>query len=43
MSLAAIEVEKLATKGLSSEEVADFFRMASVMIQNLNVERYGRK
>ena len=43
MSSAAIEVEKLATKGLSSEEVSDFFRMASVMIQNLNVERYGRK
>src|ERR1700716_395461 len=35
MSSAARDVEKLATKGLSPEEVADFFRMASVMIQNL--------
>jgi DNA-binding MarR family transcriptional regulator len=43
MSSAARDVEKLATKGLSPEEVADFFRMASVMIQNLNIERYGRK
>ena len=43
MSSAARDVEKLATKGLSPEEVAEFFRVAGVMIQNLNVERYGRK
>ncbi|MEH2478097.1 DNA-binding MarR family transcriptional regulator [Nitrobacteraceae bacterium AZCC 2146] len=43
MSVKAREVEALATKGLSSEEVAQFFRLAAIMIQNLNVERYGQK
>jgi DNA-binding MarR family transcriptional regulator len=43
MSVKAGEVEALATKGLSSEEVAQFFRLAAIMIQNLNVERYGQK
>src|SRR4030088_1545154 len=40
---AAHDVEKIATEGLTAAEVAQFFRLASVMIQNLNVERYGRK
>jgi len=40
---AANDVEKIATEGLTAAEVAQFFRLAGVMIQNLNVERYGRK
>jgi DNA-binding MarR family transcriptional regulator len=40
---AAHDVEKIATEGLTAAEVAQFFRLAGVMIQNLNVERYGRK
>jgi MarR family transcriptional regulator for hemolysin len=43
MRTAAHEVEKLATDGLSSAEVDQFFRLAGIMIQNLNMERYGRK
>ena len=43
MSTAAYEVEKLATDGLSAAEVDQFFRLAGTMIQNLNIERYGRK
>jgi hypothetical protein len=37
------EVEKLATDGLSAAEVDQFFRLAEIMIQNLNIERYGPK
>jgi DNA-binding MarR family transcriptional regulator len=43
MSKAAREVEKLATKGLSPQDVDEFFRIASLMTQNLNAERYGVK
>jgi DNA-binding MarR family transcriptional regulator len=43
MRNAAHDVEKIATEGLTAAEVAQFFRLAGVMIQNLNVERYGRK
>jgi len=43
MSKAAREVEKMATKGLSAHEVAEFFRIANIMTQNLNAERYGDK
>ena len=43
MRTAAHEVEKLATDGLSAAEVDQFFRLAGTMIQNLNIERYGRK
>ena len=43
MRTAAHEVEKLATDGLSAAEVDQFFRLAGIMIQNLNIERYGRK
>jgi DNA-binding MarR family transcriptional regulator len=40
---AALDVEKLACKGLSSAEVREFFRIADVMIDNLNVERFANK
>jgi hypothetical protein len=40
---AAHEVEKLATNGLTAAEVNQFFRLAGIMIQNLNIERYGSK
>ena len=43
MSTAAYEVEKLATDGLTAAEVDQFFRLAGIMIQNLNADRYGRK
>jgi DNA-binding MarR family transcriptional regulator len=43
MRTAAYEVEKLATDGLTTAEVDQFFRLAGIMIQNLNIERYGRK
>ena len=43
MRAAAHEVEKLATDGLSAAEVDQFFRLAGIMIQNLNIERCGRK
>jgi DNA-binding MarR family transcriptional regulator len=43
MRAAAHDVEKIATNGLTPAEVAQFFRLAGIMIQNLNVERYGRK
>jgi DNA-binding MarR family transcriptional regulator len=43
MRAAAHDVEKIATTGLTPAEVAQFFRLAGIMIQNLNVERYGRK
>lgn len=43
MSKAAGEVEKLATKGLSAHELDEFFRIARIMTQNLNAERYGTK
>jgi len=43
MRTAAHEVEKLATDGLSAAEVDQFFRLAGIMIQNLNTDRYGRK
>lgn len=43
MRAAAHDVEKIATKGLTAAEVAQFFRLTGIMIQNLNVERYGRK
>jgi MarR family transcriptional regulator for hemolysin len=43
MRAAAHEVEKLAIDGLSAAEVDQFFRLAGIMIQNLNIERYGRK
>jgi DNA-binding MarR family transcriptional regulator len=43
MRTAASDVEKLATKGLSAAEVAQFFHLAGVMTRNLNAERYGRK
>jgi DNA-binding MarR family transcriptional regulator len=43
MSKAARQVEKMATKGLSAHEVDEFFRIANVMTQNLNAERYGDK
>jgi DNA-binding MarR family transcriptional regulator len=43
MRAAAHEVEKPATDGLSAAEVDQFFRLAGIMIQNLNIERYGRK
>jgi DNA-binding MarR family transcriptional regulator len=43
MRTAAYEVEKLATDGLTVAEVDQFFRLAGIMIQNLNADRYGRK
>ena len=43
MRTAAYEVEKLATDGLTAAEVDQFFRLAGIMIQNLNADRYGRK
>jgi DNA-binding MarR family transcriptional regulator len=43
MRVAAHDVEKIATNGLTPAEVAQFFRLAGIMIQNLTVERYGRK
>jgi DNA-binding MarR family transcriptional regulator len=44
MRTAAYEVEKLATdRGLTAAEVDQFFRLAGIMIQNLNADRYGRK
>ncbi len=43
MRTAAYEVEKLATDGLTAAEVDQFFRLAGIMIQNLNTDRYGRK
>jgi hypothetical protein len=43
MRAAAYEVEKLATDGLTTAEVDQFFRLAGIMIQNLNIERYGSK
>jgi DNA-binding MarR family transcriptional regulator len=43
MRTAAHEVEKLATDGLTAAEVDQFFRVAGIMIQNLNMERYGRR
>jgi DNA-binding MarR family transcriptional regulator len=43
MRAAAYEVEKLATDGLTAAEVDQFFRLAGIMIQNLNIDRYGRK
>jgi DNA-binding MarR family transcriptional regulator len=43
MTRAAREVEKLATKGLSPRDVDEFFRVATVMTQNLNAERYGQQ
>jgi len=43
MRAAAHEVEKRATDRLSAAEVDQFFRLAGIMIQNLNIERYGRK
>jgi DNA-binding MarR family transcriptional regulator len=43
MSKAAAEVETLAMQGLSAREVDEFFRVANLMTQNLNTERYGRK
>lgn len=43
MRNAAHDVEKIATSGLTEADVAQFFRLAGIMIQNLNVERFGRK
>jgi DNA-binding MarR family transcriptional regulator len=43
MRAAARDVEKIATDGLTSAEVEQFFRLTGIMIQNLNVDRYGRK
>jgi len=43
MRAAAHDVEKIATDGLTPAEVEQFFRVAGIMIQNLNVDRYGRK
>jgi DNA-binding MarR family transcriptional regulator len=43
MRNAAYEVEKLASDGLTAAEVDQFFRLAGIMIQNLNADRYGRK
>ncbi|MEA2949524.1 MAG: hypothetical protein QOI40_4854 [Alphaproteobacteria bacterium] len=43
MRAAAYDVEKIATDGLTPAEVEQFFRLTGIMIQNLNVDRYGRK
>jgi DNA-binding MarR family transcriptional regulator len=43
MRAAAYEVEEIATDGLTPAEVAEFFRLAGIMIGNLNLERYGRR
>jgi DNA-binding MarR family transcriptional regulator len=43
MRVAAHDVEKIATDGLTPAEVEQFFRLTGIMIQNLNVDRYGRK
>jgi DNA-binding MarR family transcriptional regulator len=43
MRTAAHEVEELATDGLTAAELDQFFRLARIMIENLNSERYGRK
>jgi MarR family transcriptional regulator for hemolysin len=43
MRTAAHEVETLATDGLTAAEVDQFFRLARIMIENLNIERYGRR
>jgi DNA-binding MarR family transcriptional regulator len=43
MRVAAHDVEKIATDGLTPAEVEQFFRLTRIMIQNLNVDRYGRK
>lgn len=41
MMKAARDVERLATEGLSARDVDEFFRLARLMTQNLNTERYG--
>jgi MarR family transcriptional regulator for hemolysin len=40
--LAAYEVEKMASKGLTPAEVEQFFRLARIMIGNLSHDRPGR-
>jgi MarR family transcriptional regulator for hemolysin len=43
MRSAADDVELVATKGLSSVEVKDFFRLTRIMTKNLNTERFNKK
>jgi DNA-binding MarR family transcriptional regulator len=43
MHSAAREVENLATNRLTAAEVDQLFRLAGIMIENLNVDRYGRR
>jgi DNA-binding MarR family transcriptional regulator len=43
MRSAARELEKLATNRLTAAEVDQFFRRAGIMIENLNVDHYGRR
>jgi MarR family transcriptional regulator, transcriptional regulator for hemolysin len=43
MTEAARDVGRVATNSLTSEDVKHFFRIAAVMTENLNRERYGDK
>jgi hypothetical protein len=43
MHSAAREVEKLATNRLTAAKVDQLFRLAGIIIENLNVDRYGRR
>jgi MarR family transcriptional regulator for hemolysin len=43
MRSAAYEVEEVASKGLSSTEIKEFFRIIGIMTRNLNTERSGQK
>lgn len=41
ISLAAHDVEKVASKGISRAELDEFYRLARLMSENLNMERRG--
>jgi MarR family transcriptional regulator, transcriptional regulator for hemolysin len=43
MRSAAYDVEEVASKGLSADEIKEFFRITGVMTRNLNAERFGQK
>jgi len=41
ISAAAHDVQKIASKGLSTAELEEFYRLARLMTENLNAERRG--
>jgi DNA-binding MarR family transcriptional regulator len=43
MRSAAYDVEEVASKELSADEVKEFFRITGIMTRNLNAERFGQK